>query len=510
VAETELYDVLGVKPSASEGEIRKAYYKLAREKHPDKCRDPSQMQHAHETFQKIGEAYQVLSNEEFRAKYDESGRGGLDVSVVDSMQFFSMLFGSEPFEYLFGELKAATMFSLGGTTGTLDMKYLAYKQKKRIVLCAVTLRDLLRMFELGDEKEFEEEMHAHAAALQAAPMGEALLWTCGYVYEHKGLQALGGIEGFSSGWRQSVHDAGSTLRIAGAAYSTWRAARKELKKEAEKEKEEADKKAKLEKEAEKKAKQEMKQAQASADAEAPEAENASSATGEGEAKGKANEGGGQANASAAKASEGGAKANEGGAKEKASASAGKANASDGATASESGATASEGAAAKVHAAGTRVVLHGLVSKPELNGSSGAVVAWEESKQRYTVLLDGAEAPMSVKPECLHLQPAEAEGMTKPMLLMAETIWRFSLQDIESTLRQVCNRVLSDSQAEVRSKRARALVVMGRVFRSYGSPVLKLAPTDLEKHFASVGEQFAKAHAEKVHAEDEAMYGKKHA
>uniref|UniRef100_A0A7S4MHI9 DNAJ-containing protein X-domain domain-containing protein n=1 Tax=Prymnesium polylepis TaxID=72548 RepID=A0A7S4MHI9_9EUKA len=92
--------------------------------------------------------------------------------------------------------------------------------------------------------------------------------------------------------------------------------------------------------------------------------------------------------------------------------------------------------------------------------------------------------------------------------MAETIWRFSLQDIEATLRQVCNRVLSDSAADVRTKRARGLVVMGRVFRSYGTETLKLEPTDIEKHFANVGQQFAKAHAEKMHAQDDAMYGKK--
>lgn len=61
VTETELYDVLGVQPDATEGEIRKAYYKLAREKHPDKCKDPELKQGAHETFQKIGEAYQVGS-----------------------------------------------------------------------------------------------------------------------------------------------------------------------------------------------------------------------------------------------------------------------------------------------------------------------------------------------------------------------------------------------------------------------------------------------------------------
>ena len=33
-------------------------------------------------------------------------------------------------------------------------------------------------------------MHGQAKALQAAPLGEALIWTCGYIYENKGLQAL--------------------------------------------------------------------------------------------------------------------------------------------------------------------------------------------------------------------------------------------------------------------------------------------------------------------------------
>ena len=35
-------------------------------------------------------------------------------------------------------------------------------------------------------------------------------------------QALGGIEGLASSWRQTTHGAGSTLKIAGAAYSTWK------------------------------------------------------------------------------------------------------------------------------------------------------------------------------------------------------------------------------------------------------------------------------------------------
>ena len=106
----------------------------------------------------------MLSSEELRAKYDAQGKAALEASsLVDPAAFFAMLFGSEPFEPLIGELHLATRFALGGEA---DEQYLAYKQKRREVLCALTLAGLLRQFEWGDEEEFESDMHREAAILR--------------------------------------------------------------------------------------------------------------------------------------------------------------------------------------------------------------------------------------------------------------------------------------------------------------------------------------------------------
>lgn len=63
----DFYSALGVSKDASAEEIKKAYRKLARQYHPDKNPGDSA---AEERFKEVGEAYQVLSNEEDRKQYD--------------------------------------------------------------------------------------------------------------------------------------------------------------------------------------------------------------------------------------------------------------------------------------------------------------------------------------------------------------------------------------------------------------------------------------------------------
>jgi len=96
----DYYEVLGVSKNATKEEIKKAYRKQALKYHPDK--NPGDKK-AEENFKEAAEAYEVLSNDEKKARYDRFGHagvggaangfGGAGMTMEDIFASFGDIFG---------------------------------------------------------------------------------------------------------------------------------------------------------------------------------------------------------------------------------------------------------------------------------------------------------------------------------------------------------------------------------------------------------------------------------
>ena len=110
MAKRDYYEILGVDKSASKDELKKAYRKIAIKFHPDKNPDDKD---AEEKFKEAAEAYEVLSDDEKRQRYDRFGHqgvggagggfGGGSMNMEDIFSQFGDIFGGgSPFDSFFG------------------------------------------------------------------------------------------------------------------------------------------------------------------------------------------------------------------------------------------------------------------------------------------------------------------------------------------------------------------------------------------------------------------------
>jgi len=98
MSKRDYYEVLGVSRDANEADLKKAYRRLAMKHHPDRNQNNTE---AESKFKEAKEAYDVLSDAQKRAAYDQFGHAGVDPSAAAGAGGFR---GGDPFSDIFGDV----------------------------------------------------------------------------------------------------------------------------------------------------------------------------------------------------------------------------------------------------------------------------------------------------------------------------------------------------------------------------------------------------------------------
>jgi len=194
------YDILEVDPKAEQGAIKRQYYKLARQYHPDKLA-PNDKEGANK-FKEVAEAYQVLSDPQLRAKYDTDGKEGLsgdktelagDSHKPDPAILLAFLFGSDRFDDYIGRLATSTSASLGDSP-KLSVKDARKLQVRRVTRLASKLASKVQPWVADDYEACKVMWRTEAEGLITANYGWELVNAIGMAYEVAAVQFIGSMD----------------------------------------------------------------------------------------------------------------------------------------------------------------------------------------------------------------------------------------------------------------------------------------------------------------------------
>lgn len=121
----DYYEVLGISKGASDDEIKKAYRKAAMKYHPDKFSNASEQEKkdAEEKFKEVNEAYQVLSDSQKKAQYDQFGHAAFEQGAGGFGGGFGGFGGAGGFEDIFSSFFGGGGAGFGGFGGSSRRSY---------------------------------------------------------------------------------------------------------------------------------------------------------------------------------------------------------------------------------------------------------------------------------------------------------------------------------------------------------------------------------------------------
>ncbi|CAD2098649.1 DnaJ protein, putative [Plasmodium vinckei brucechwatti] len=189
--DTTYYDILEVNPNAPQKTIKMNYYKLALRYHPDKNPNDDE---AKIKFQKINEAYQVLCDEEKREEYDRFGLNATNgMFMLDPSVLFVLLYSSEELKDYIGTLRIAYYIQMiyNSSDSIEDLhavrnvikKEIDLEQKQREVKLALLLRDKLKLY-MEDETAWASKMENELKRSMGSYFSSSILESIGWVYNN--------------------------------------------------------------------------------------------------------------------------------------------------------------------------------------------------------------------------------------------------------------------------------------------------------------------------------------